>query len=214
MKDETRRIEFVGGLLRWGSTHLREFPWRSTGDPLEILVAEVLLQKTPADRVASRYDGLMSTLLLESEMLDEESLIDTFRELGLTKRAKWLLRARKMIDKRFDGSVPRTREDLVSLPGVGLYTANAVLCFAFGQSVPIVDTNVARILARVFDVQREGASSLKSELYVLASLLVPEKNAKLYNLSLLDLGALVCRKQPLCGECPVGSMCSYYAKNG
>ncbi len=208
IQDKLKKL-FVEKLVEWGRTHVREFPWRNTDSPLAILISEMFLQKTPAERVAGRYLDLVRAFTVDSANLNEVSLVDQFSDLGLKKRVKWLIQLRRIIDKQFNGIVPDRFEELLSLPGVGLYTASAVRCFAFDERVPLVDVNVIRVLSRTFDVTSTKQLRIESEIYRLAASLVPEDNPRLYNYCLLDLGALICRRKPDCSKCPVRFVCQY-----
>ncbi len=207
-QDKLKKL-FVEKLVEWGTTHVREFPWRNTDSPLAILISEMFLQKTPAERVAGRYSDLIREFTADSRTLDEDSLVRQFSDLGLKKRVKWLIQLRQIVDKQFNGIVPDRFEELLSLPGVGLYTASAVSCFAFNEPVPLVDVNVIRVLSRTFSVSPTKPLRIESEIYKLAASLVPEDKPRLYNYSLLDLGALICRKKPDCPRCPVRFVCHY-----
>jgi A/G-specific adenine glycosylase len=205
----TQKKMFVQRLLEWGEANVRKFPWRDSDSALEILIIEIFLQKTPADRVAARYSDLVQAFTADSTKLDETCLVEQFKDLGLEKRVRWLIRLRKVIDEQYGGRIPSQIMELRKLPGVGLYTANAVRCFAFQERVPLVDVNAIRILSRVFNVELVRYPSAKSPIYELAASLVPEDRPKLYNLSILDLGALVCKIRPDCSRCPMQSFCSY-----
>lgn len=206
---DKRKEHFVEQLIKWGKANVRDFPWRSTSSPVEIIIAEIFLQRTPAERVASRYSDLIRAFGTHKTSFDETSLTEQFRDLGLTKRIGWLIRLLEAIDTQFEGVVPNHTRPLLSLPGVGLYTANAILCFAFNERVPIVDTNVVRIISRVFNIVPAKPLSVHGDVYRIATSLVPERNPKLYNFSLLDFGALICTRTPNCSTCPMKSFCCY-----
>jgi len=204
--------QFVELICAWGREHLREFPWRSSESPLEILVAEVLLQRTPAQRVEERFIQFRDRVLSVGASHLRDQTKREFRDLGLGKRIDWLLDSLQIIEKEYSGRVPDSVEDLLLLPGVGRYTANAVLCLAYGKPVPLVDANVIRILTRVFGLSVQKQSRPESEVVALAASLVPHDYARLYNLSMVDHGALICRKKPLCTQCPLVHLCDYYRR--
>ena len=210
MQLNPRQEQFVELICAWGRKHLREFPWRNSESPLEILVAEVLLQRTPAQRVEERFIQFRDRVLSVGASHRRDQIKREFRDLGLGKRIDWLLDALQIIEKEYSGRVPDAVEDLVLLPGVGRYTANAVLCLAYGRPVPMVDANVIRILTRVFGLSVHQQSKPGSEVVALAASLVPHDCARLYNLSMVDYGALICRKKPLCDDCPLVHLCLYY----
>ena len=153
--------------------------------------------------------SLISAFTDSTAVLDEKRLMEQFAGLGLGKRIGWLIQLRRVLDDRFEGAVPNDLADLLSFPGAGTYTANAVRCFAFGESVPLVDANVVRVLSRVFDMPASKPLRPDDEVYNLATRLVPSREAKRYNFALLDFGAVVCKKKPDCGTCVLSSMCSF-----
>ena len=130
--------------------------------------------------------------------------------LGLQKRAQWLIELATRMVKEYGGHVPDRQDELTKLPGVGSYTANAILCFGFRRDVSIVDVNVARVLRRVFGLQGRRPPSRDEALLKLASDLVPRGSGPEYNEALLDFAALVCGPEPRCGECPLSRLCNFY----
>lgn len=200
-------------LLNWFQEHQRAFPWRETTDPYAILVAEKLLQQTSVnDRVVSAY----RSILLEYPAVDAlaqtkpEDLEPLIGPLGFRYRARELPRLAQTIVSQHAGRVPDNLSQLLSLHGIGDYIARAVLCFAYGQDVPIVDTNVARFLYRVFGLPGNLPSNpaRNRKLIHLAANLVPAGNAKDFNLAILDLCAEICtRSNPSCTICPVQELC-------
>jgi A/G-specific adenine glycosylase len=131
--------------------------------------------------------------------------------LGLEKRMSWLVRSAKMICQEHGGKVPNKLDDLTQLPGVGPYTASAVLCFGFGQDVPIVDANVVRVVTRIFGLSGTPKAQ-NSAIDGIAQKLVPKNRAVTYNEALLDFAATVCKKNPLCVVCPLTRSCAYCRK--
>ena len=182
------------------------------------MLAELLLSKTPAARVRPVYDSIAavhgSPELLAAASPSE--LAAEIHPLGLhNKRAQQLVDiARALLDEQH-GEVPSTLHQLIALPGVGPYIAHAVLCFAYDQSVPIVDASVARNLVRFFALDCRGRPNLDHRVWALAAKLVPKHSraAKRYNYALLDFGAQVCRPRPICVDCPVAGECSYLHRN-
>ena len=211
--DNLKRRRFVKKLLDWGRRNRRRFPWREAADPYRVLVAELMLQRTQAPQV----EGIYQRFFEEFPTLEAASCAPLRRiekilgHLGLNHRIPRIHRILKWIAEEHGGRVPDTLDGLKALPGVGDYIAHAVLCFGYGRDVPILDPNVYRVLHRVF-----GLTSSKKrprddpKVWGFAAELVPAGKAKLYNEALLDLGAVVCRKKPLCPQCPVRSICEYY----
>jgi A/G-specific adenine glycosylase len=187
----------------------RRFPWRSTNDPYVVLVSELLLQKTPATRVAEVLKEFLKKWpsiqdLAAAELNDIERMIGT---LGLTKRARFLKEVAVKIVEAHKGEIPRG-EALANLPGIGRYTANAIRCFAYGERVPIVDANVARVLKRYFGIRGDKPAHGDESLWKLAHMILPQKKYREFNYGLLDTAAKYCRPKPLCAGCPLKSHCS------
>ncbi|MBV9578261.1 MAG: A/G-specific adenine glycosylase [Chloroflexi bacterium] len=190
-------------LLNWFRREGRDLPWRTTRDPYAILVAEVMLQQTQVDRVIPRYHawlGRFPTL----DALASASPADAIRAwqgLGYNRRAVRLHAIARQSVAEFDGQLPRSVEGLLRLDGVGRYTAGAVACFAYEQPVPMVDTNVRRVLSRVFGVEPKRVEAMAVDV-------IPEGQAWAWGQALMDLGAGVCRAhQPLCLICPLLQEC-------
>lgn len=210
----TARTPFQAALLGWFSKYRRKFPWRRKSDPYAILIAEKLLQQTAArDVVVQAYRKFLKRYptprrLAQAEVTDIEEII---RPLGFTYRAQELKVLGQELLVRHGGAVPCTLPQLLSLPGVGDYAARAVLSFAFSEDVPIVDTNVARFLYRIFGVEGRMPSNpaRKKSLIALAATLVPTGRSKEWNLAVLDLCALICTPvKPKCLMCPVREYCA------
>jgi len=201
----------VESLLEWHHKNRRVFPWRVKRDPYRVLVAEFFLQRTPANRVAAFLPSFLTEFPSPEKLANANPsyLWETFHRLGLKKRMSWLVQATKTICQKYGGKIPDTMGELMSLTGVGEYTASAVLCFGFGRDIPIVDANVVRVFTRIFglpETHRTGSVVVKE----LAQRLLPTSQAVAYNEALLDLAALICKKRPVCSECPVKGHCNYY----
>ena len=200
----------VSSLLKWHKENRRTFPWREDRNPYRVLVAEFFLQRTPANRVAVFFPKFVKEFSSPEELAraNPVNLEETYRSLGLKKRISWLVKSMRVVCDRFGGKIPDEFETLTSLPGVGEYTASAVLCFGFGRPVPIVDANIVRVLTRIFglpDVHRTGSVTIKK----IALKLLPTDRVVAYNEALLDLAALICKKRPLCNCCPLNYLCAY-----
>ena len=202
-------------LLDWFKTNQRHFHWRETSNPYFILVAEKLLQQTLVnDNVVNAYQKIITTYpdLFSLAKAKTADICPIFEPLGFIYRAKELPILAQDIIQRFDGKVPDNLKDLKSIPGVGDYIARAVLCFGFGQASPIVDTNVARFLYRVFGIYDPLPTNpaRNQRLITLANNLIPQKNIKEFNLAILDLCAKVCTpNNPNCLVCPIQKICEY-----
>jgi len=195
------------GLCQWASGSLRDLPWRSTRDPWPVLVSEVMLQQTQVSRVTPKYIEFLERwpspeALTQSSVSD---LLKLWQGLGYPRRARNLYDAAHQIVQAHDGQVPSALEDLLLLPGVGPYTARAVLVFAFELPVGVLDTNVGRLLARW-----TGRSLDPKEAQLIADELVDPDRPWLWNQGLFDLAALRCAKRnPECNRCPVKEWCSW-----
>ena len=197
----------VDALLAWGEPQLRDLPWRAVRDRWQILVAEVMLQQTQVARVADRWARFLGRFP-DPKSCAAAPIGDVVAEwsgLGYNRRAVYLHRAAETVVERHAGVVPDILGDLLNLPGVGPYTARAVLAFADGADVCIVDTNVARVLARW-----SGRRLRPTEVQAMADASVPFGLGWTWNQTLLDLGAVVCRaRNPACTDCPIREGCSW-----
>lgn len=199
-----------GGLaaevLAWGVPRLRDLPWRASRDPWAVLVSEVMLQQTQVERVIPKWLAFLDAYptLTACAAAPLGDVLRLWQGLGYPRRAQRLHAATRLAVERFGGQLPDTLEELLELPGVGPYTARAVLAFAFEQDVAVVDTNIARVLARV---ARRRLTAREAQL--LADELVPHGDGWAWNQALMDLGALVCRPAPRCGECPLAPGCAW-----
>lgn len=207
--------EFKRRLLKWISENRRDFPWRETCDPYKVLIAEIFLRKTDARKVLSIYERFIRKYPGFEALIhvDRRELEDFLRPLGLyRRRAKELIDLAQMVETKHRGEVPHSREELLGLPGVGNYIANAVLCFAFGQDAPLLDTNVSRVVARVFSFESKKKRVRDDpEMWRAVRQMVPEGRARDFNLAVLDLAAKVCLpRKPECAICPVLSLCDYH----
>jgi A/G-specific adenine glycosylase len=200
--------DFRSELLGWASDNLRTFRWRETTDPYEILIAEILLQKTAAEKVEPVYEEFLATYptLEELAAAERNELADIIYSLGLqNQRSKALVSIGQAL--RSSG-VPDDAERLLELPYVGRYAANATLCFAFGEPRPIVDANVVRVYNRIFDTDFDYRDE---EAWQFAEEVLPEADAWEFNLAILDFAAEICApKTPNCEECFFTDRCGYY----
>ena len=193
-------------LLGWATPRLREFVWRNTRDPWAVLVSEVMLQQTGVARVIPKWGAFMEAFPTPRDCA-QSALGDVLRlwqGLGYPRRARNLHAAAGVIAREHGGEVPDSLDSLLALPGVGAYTARAVLAFAFEYDVAVVDTNIARVLARL-----KGERLTPRRAQVAADELLAEGTAWLWNQAFMDLGATVCRPVPSCDECPWFEFCAW-----
>lgn len=201
-------------VLAWFGEHGRSFPWRDTRDPYRILVAESMLQQTQTGRVVPTYGEFLQHFPTVDRLAHAPSMevIRAWRGLGFNRRAVDLHQAAQAVEHDHGGVFPREPRVLKRLPGVGEYTANALACFAFDRQVPVVDTNVRRVLARAAAGKEPEAIPL-ADAARLASEWLPPGEAYRWNQALMDVGAMVCRHEhPLCAKCPLKAACAYYAR--
>lgn len=211
--NERKKEEFVLNLLAWHVENKRIFSWRQTENPFHILVAEIMLQKTDVKKVSEVYDKFIEKYPTP-EYLASADLAELRKELallGIHQRAERLKKTAEKIIRDYGGEVPSEKEELLTLSGVGEYIANAVLCFAFGKDVPIVDTNVIRLLERVFGIKSSKVRPRTDrKIWEFAAQLVPKGKCREYNQALLDFAASVCKsKNPLSSVCPENKICSF-----
>jgi len=193
-----------GEVLGWGLPRLRDLPWRATRDPWAVLVSEVMSQQTQVARVVPKWQAFMAEFPTTAACA-EAALGDVLRlwqGLGYPRRARNLHGAAVAVEQL--GRFPDTLAGLLVLPGVGAYTARAVLAFAYETDAAVVDTNVARVLARV-----GGQRLTPKQAQATADSWVPLGQAWEWNQCLMELGALVCRPTPLCHECPLRPTCAW-----
>jgi A/G-specific adenine glycosylase len=208
------RRRFRRQLLAWYRTHGRDLPWRKTDDPYHILVSEMMLQQTQVDRVLPKYSEWLEKYpsLQALAAASESDVSATWRPLGYNIRPQRLHTIARESVERYGGRLPSDEATLLSFKGIGAYTAGAIRSFAFGQRAAILDTNVARVLFRIF-VGRgdQKAHATRKHLWTMSEALVPRKHIFDFNQALMDLGALVCvARKPKCLICPMTKMCRSY----
>jgi A/G-specific adenine glycosylase len=206
---ESRKL-FVRKLLAWYRRAARDLPWRATRNPYAILVSEFMLQQTQVSRVLDYYPRFLKRFptIAALARARPKAVMEQWDGLGYYARARNLHKLAREVTQRHDGTLPDSPEDLRTLPGVGRYTAGAVACFAYEQSVPAVDTNVKRVLERAF---------APKDVWEFAATITPRngKTAWKFNQALMELGALICpARNPKCPECPVRSECRLGSKYG
>ncbi|PYO82865.1 MAG: adenine glycosylase [Gemmatimonadetes bacterium] len=201
---------FIRKLLAWYARAARDLPWRKTRDPYRVAVSEFMLQQTQVARVLEFYPRFLKRFptLEKLARARPKAVREAWDGLGYYARASNLHALARQVARRHDGTLPATPQELEKLPGVGPYTAGAIASFSFEKAVPAVDTNVARVIRRVFLGQRVTGNVQR--VWRLASMLVPKdgKRAWRFNQALMELGALICvARKPRCGECPVQPHC-------
>ncbi|MBI3292377.1 MAG: A/G-specific adenine glycosylase [Elusimicrobia bacterium] len=209
--------KFQSRLLQWYDRYRRDLPWRETTDPYAILVSEIMLQQTQVDRVIPKYHEFLQRYPTVRHLAKAplRQLKKVWYPLGYNDRPVRLREIAREVVTRYDGKIPNTAEGLLAMDGVGRYTAGAVLSFAYRQDAPILDTNVSRVLRRVFGVDGDPKRSpAQKHLWHLAKVVIPKGKGYLFNQALMDFGALVCTaRKPLCLLCPMNTFCKAYPVN-
>ncbi len=199
---------FQRRLVSWYRTNGRDLPWRRTRDPYAILVSEVMLQQTQVQRAILYYDKFLERYPTVEELAraEEGEVRETWEGLGYYARARNLQRTAQKIVTEHQGRFPQRPEELTALPGIGQYTAGAVLSFAFRRDAAILDTNAARVLTRFFALPPEQQTT--SFLWTVARRVTPSGQAHLFNQAIMDLGAMICvARTPRCSVCPLRTGC-------
>ena len=202
-------------LSDWYAEAQRDLPWRRPGTGAwQVLVSEVMLQQTPVARVVPAYDAWLARWPTPAALAADPSgeAVRMWGRLGYPRRALRLHAAAVVVVEQHGGELPRTVEGLLGLPGVGDYTARAVAAFAFRQRVPVVDTNVRRVVARAVEGLADAAVTKRDLVLVQALLPAGDEAAATASIALMELGALVCTaRAPRCPVCPVQATCAWTA---
>jgi A/G-specific adenine glycosylase len=203
-------------LLHWYAAEQRDLPWRSTDDPYAILVSEIMLQQTQVDRVLPKYQQFLAAFptLADLAAAPTADVISTWVPLGYNMRAVHLQSIARQVVSEYEGRIPDTIEDLLKLKGVGRYTAGAIACFAYKKQVATVDTNIYRVLHRIFLGLEHSESKLNhNQMFALAEQVLPDGKAYDWNQALMDLGATICTSNnPQCTSCPLQEACNAYTE--
>lgn len=210
---DSKDVTFVKLILDWFKNNKREFSWRTLNlTPFQVLVAEIMLQKTNASQVENIFPRFIEIYPNPENIanISEDDLANLLQPLGLfNRRARDIKKTAEIILDL--GNVPSEKNDLLNLPGVGDYIANAVLCFAFNKKMPIIDTNVGRVMKRVFSFPVKSAPSRDKKLAERMEGLIPDRYFKEFNYAILDMAALICiPRKPRCEECLLTAICEYY----
>ena len=209
------RRRFRTRLLTWYGRHGRDLPWRKTDDPYHILVSEMMLQQTQVDRVLPKYEEWLNKYPSLGALAEapEADVTATWYPLGYNIRPKRLQTIAREAVARYDGHLPSDEATLLSFKGIGAYTAGAIRSFAFRQRAAILDTNVSRVLFRVFVGKGDPRShAMTRHLWLVSGALVPARPRVFdFNQALMDLGAMVCvARNPKCLICPMSKDCASY----
>lgn len=206
-------------LAAWWESNARDLPWRfGRATAWGVLVSEVMSQQTQMSRVVPYWTAWMERWPDARALADapKAEVITAWGRLGYPRRALRLQECARTVAERYDGALPRTYDELVALPGVGDYTASAVMSFAFGERIAVIDTNIRRVLARAFRGEESLGGSASQMERETARRLLPEsdKVSVVWNQAVMELGATVCTaKAPLCESCPIAGQCAFL-RNG
>jgi A/G-specific adenine glycosylase len=207
--------EFTADLLAWYAQHARVLPWRGDSNPYAIWVSEVMLQQTRVETVIPYFERWMSRFpnLASLAQASQQDVLTAWEGLGYYSRARNLHKAAQIVVREMNGELPRDPKALSRLPGVGRYTAGAIASLAFGLDAPVLDGNIRRVLARVFNLTEPARSPAgERRLWELAAEHLPPGRAGDYNQAMMDLGATICTpRAPNCLGCPVSRTCQAYA---
>jgi A/G-specific adenine glycosylase len=207
---KTRKIQ--ENLIDWYKKNHRKLPWRETKNPYYIWISEVMLQQTRVDTVIPyflRFIDKFSNIESLSNA-DEEVVLKMWEGLGYYSRARNLHRGAKVIIKEYDGKMPDTLKEIKKIPGIGPYTAGAILSIAYNEAVPAVDGNVMRVFSRLFYIKEDiGENNTKKEMEKIGQMVVSKENPSFFNQGLMELGALICTPtSPKCVACPLFMECT------
>jgi A/G-specific adenine glycosylase len=208
------KLVFADLLLKWWKDNKRDLSWRRTNCPYSVLVAELLLKKTTAVQVARVYDKILGAYPSPEALCsaDRHELGELLKPLGMShRRTDILVKLGCALVREYNGEVPLDRKELLKLPGVGPYTANAVLVLIQSEELPLLDTNFIRIIQRVFRIESSKSRARSDEkLWRFAGTLIPQGKGRKFNLAVLDFAALVCTaRNPKCESCPVKTLCAH-----
>jgi A/G-specific adenine glycosylase len=190
--DEKSIREFQDELWSWYEANGREFPWRNTSDPYKIMIAEFLLQKTNVRKVVDVYNRVINLYpdMHSLSHANQDQLEDIIEPLGFLNRADRLINAAKKIVNQYNGEIPKDKEKLMSIKGIGNYIATSILVFAFKEKRIVVDTNVIKVIEREFGIKSKKSRARNDrDLWAFAQTLAPDNKIRQFNWALLDYGA-------------------------
>jgi A/G-specific adenine glycosylase len=207
---------FRKALISWGRQNGRRYPWRETSDPFKILVAETLLHRTRADSVLPIYQELVHECPNPAAIVrNEQRVRDLVRPLGLNWRTDALIQTARLIHETYGDTVPSSRTELLTLPGVSDYIAGAVRCFSTGSSEVLLDTNIVRVTGRVWGLPLTDGARRSAKFHDLLSRIAPRRHSRELYFAIIDLAAALCRPvEPRCEFCPLNRLCAYAASRG
>ena len=204
-KEIGKKRQLIRSILRWYSLDGRKLPWRGERNLYRVLVSEIMLQQTQVSRVLQKYPLFLGLFPSFSSLSKAKpaSVIRAWQGMGYNNRAIRLHQLARIVMERHKGRLPASIQELSSLPGIGRYTAHAIACFATNKPVPVVDTNIRRVLGRIYPKHSKAMS-----VWDLAQRALPATGTYDWNQALMDLGATICvSSSPKCPVCPVRAVC-------
>lgn len=212
---DSKIVFFNRRLLKWFARKGRKYPWREISNPFNILIAELMLQRTKADQVLPVYLDFMKKFPDPDSMMHAVADdLKSIHSLGLVRRSKVIVEMSKYLREGHGSLIPSSRDELLKIPGVGDYTADAMVVFAFNHRRTVVDSNVVRLVSRFFGIGNKKGEMRRNIAFVnFCQLLndnVDDQNIKEFNWALIDFPAVICKTIPLCKICPLSSKCSYF----
>lgn len=203
-------------IAEWGKFNKRKFSWRNTSDPYKIMIAEIMLHRTKASQVEPVYIKFVKKYPDFNSICisDPHEILSDLKGLGLKWRAKLLHKVACEIKDKYKCQVPTKKEELLKLPGIGLYIASAVMCFAYDIPEPLLDTNTVRVVGRVFGLEINDSSRRNKLFESIMKDLSYSNDLKHFLFSLIDFSAIICKsKNPKCNICPIKDICRFYKRN-
>ena len=198
-------------ILKWFQENARDLPWRRTYDPYQIWISEVMLQQTQMERAVKYFNRWISRFpdIASITRADEEEILKLWEGLGYYTRARNIIRSAHILLAEHNGKLPADHNQLLNLPGIGKYTAGAIMSIAFNKEYPLVDANIERVFARVYNLAEPlKDKNTHSFTWLKARELLPDGRAREFNQALMELGSLVCiARNPRCRICPIISYC-------
>lgn len=208
---------FQTALIEWFKLNQRQLPWREDQDPYKVWVSEIMLQQTQVDTVIPYFENFIEQFPDPNTLADadQQEVLKAWEGLGYYSRVRNLHTAVQEVKEKYHGEVPRDREQLSKLKGVGPYTLGAIMSIAYDEPEPAVDGNVMRVISRVFEIDADIAKAKSRKIFEsLVRDIISEEDPSSFNQGLMELGALICRpKNPQCELCPIQSFCRAYQQN-
>ncbi len=218
MRYEAILEQAVIPLMQWYQESARQLPWRENPSPYRVWISEIMLQQTRVAAVIGYFERFMTALPTVSDLAEvsEDVLLKLWQGLGYYNRARNLKKAAQILVSEYDGVMPKSYDQIQSLPGIGAYTAGAIASIAYQLPVPAVDGNVLRVISRILGDERDiGREDTKREVRKLLQDIIPCDAPGTFNQALMELGAMVCLPNgaPACEKCPVQRLCTAYRDN-